>query len=590
MVGLMQGVNTYIDHSSKRSRNRVYAILKRETLWLYSDEKLVECQGVLTVSQFEVTIFPKYLPDNEIFHKELPIRLSKRCSPMEDDHSEFFFFVSTPSTKEDWYLALLNASKMKRRGIQSSTIHNEFDFDAPAITRLIEILQSNVRHEETLWLNAFIGRVFLSIYKTQEINQFFIEKILSKTKKIRQPSFLGDIKIRNLDIGNSMPTISHPKLVELNQSGELKVEFFLNYRGDFHCEIDTEVNVHVPSLRPWKLGLGLNATLKDISGRMLLHIKAPPTNRFWLGFCSSPSMSFNLEPNVCGKHLKSPLISQLLERAIVGVIEDTLVLPNMDDFPFLESHGTGGIFECASEYIREQCAQMDPRTSEASEDYGIPSYNRRRSSSASKDEVYSVDTDASSIFTTKTHSSSNTSYSNDTLDHETPKIYVNGDLSRYYFEEKPLPELASHHFHHKSEVLDLANDYNHSRETSSKQSASSKFNSLDTASLETNSEGSSYRSSSESTREYFVQTEDAKNDDIARSVKKSKKRSNSKRKNIFGNFFHHSAAKNKPDRAEERSPQLHQHLGAHSISSLVLSTHTVLSSNSNSDNVDSRSI
>ncbi|ORX99596.1 hypothetical protein K493DRAFT_212391, partial [Basidiobolus meristosporus CBS 931.73] len=77
----MQGINSLIEGKNvgqKRPKDSYFAVLKHETLSLYADEKMIECQGVITLSYYTVSLYPSYLPDNEVFLQDFPIRLKKK--------------------------------------------------------------------------------------------------------------------------------------------------------------------------------------------------------------------------------------------------------------------------------------------------------------------------------------------------------------------------------------------------------------------------------------------------------------------------------------------------------------------------------
>ncbi|KAK9761042.1 hypothetical protein K7432_014367 [Basidiobolus ranarum] len=351
---LALGMNNLLEGKRGTIRDLYYVILSRETMWLYPDEKLQKCLGIIDFAKYTVSIYPNFLPDNEIFHKDLPIRVRKRGLTTEEGNlpprSEYFIFAKTPVEKEDWFLAFLRASRTRKSRNGTEMEKNATDFDHAAIYQLIRTVHSDEHHLQTQWLNAFLGRVFLSIYKTQAIKDYFIRKIVLKSSKVKKPSFLGDITVRDLHVGDSMPTVTNPKLIDLQPNGEMTAEFCIDYSGGFSVEVETEATISVTArLKPLKVNLVLAVTLKKLSGRMHLKVKPPPTNRFWLGFCEDPDMSLNIEPIVSDKQLKFGMVIQAIERRIHDMVHEALVLPNMDDYPFFPSHGTGGIFDDAPE-------------------------------------------------------------------------------------------------------------------------------------------------------------------------------------------------------------------------------------------------
>ena len=183
------------------------------------------------------------------------------------------------------------------------------------------------------------------MYKTQKIRDIFIQKITRKTLKLKRPSFLGEIKVRSFDVGHSIPYITRTRLHELALNGELTAEFHLAYRGGVRVEIEVDVGIGLASLKPVKVTIVLAVLVKAISGMMTLKIKAPPTNRFWIGFQEAPTMDIVIEPIVADKAIKLNMVLSAIEAKIREAMVEAIVLPNMDDYPFFDSKGAGGIFE-----------------------------------------------------------------------------------------------------------------------------------------------------------------------------------------------------------------------------------------------------
>ncbi|KAK9765874.1 hypothetical protein K7432_005458 [Basidiobolus ranarum] len=352
---MMQGINSLIEGKNagpKRPKNSYFAVLKHETLSLYADEKMLECQGVITLSFYTVSIYPSYLPDNEVFHKELPIRLKKKTVEddlMEDTKSDYYIFVNTPVFKEDWFFALCRASRLKKWGATNTQFdQNPANFEPTAMRLLIEKVNSDEHHRQTQWLNAFIGRVFLSMYKTQAIKDFMIRKVLLKCTKVKRPSFIKEFVVKDLLLGDNVPSVTHPRLIDLNAVGNMTVEFRVHYSGGFSMEIETELTISMPPLiKTTTIPVKVAVRVRSLEGRMQLKIKSPPTNRLWIGFTEEPNISLDIVPIISGKVIQSTLILKAIERQIRTVLREVIVLPNMDDTPFFPSEGLGGIFDVA---------------------------------------------------------------------------------------------------------------------------------------------------------------------------------------------------------------------------------------------------
>lgn len=247
---------------------------------------------------------------------------------------------------------------MRKPGTKQK-IQDKAQFDPEAIQNHIRIIHSDKHHEHTRWFNSFLGRIFLGVYKTKKIEEIFIQKITRKTLKLKRPSFLGEIKVRSFQVGHSIPYITRTKLHELAPNGELSSEFHLSYRGGVRVEIEVDVGLGLATLKPVKVTIVLAVLVKSISGMMTLKIKAPPTNRFWIGFQEPPEMDIVIEPIVADKAIKLNMVLTAIESKIREAMVEAIVLPNMDDTPFFNSHGTGGIFEGDEDISAETAEESD---------------------------------------------------------------------------------------------------------------------------------------------------------------------------------------------------------------------------------------
>ncbi|KAF9981486.1 hypothetical protein BGZ75_007253 [Mortierella antarctica] len=375
--------NMLFQPKNARPKDSYYAVLRYDTLFLYESDQQRDCKSVVPMNLYEVKIFPKNLPDNEVFNKEHPIQIKRKsdapvsASILDNGQDEYYIFIHTPVVKEDWYLALLYASKLRKPGTKQK-IQDKAQFDPEAILNHIRTLHSDKHHENTRWFNSFLGRIFLGIYKTKKIQDIFIQKITRKTLKLKRPSFLGEIKVRSFNVGHSIPYITRTKLHELAVNGELTAEFHLAYQGGVRVEIEVDVGV-----KSMKVTVVLAVLVKSISGTMTLKIKAPPTNRFWIGFQEPPDMDIVIEPIVADKAIKLNMVLGAIESKIREAMVEAIVLPNMDDYPFFDSRGTGGIFEGDEEIEPEHMDDSDAESMMTGKTVGGKAAKGRRGSVSS---------------------------------------------------------------------------------------------------------------------------------------------------------------------------------------------------------------
>ncbi|OAD04127.1 hypothetical protein MUCCIDRAFT_37277, partial [Mucor lusitanicus CBS 277.49] len=340
-----------------------FAVLKFNTLYLYDSELQLDCKSIINVSNHHVQIYPHGLKDHELYSKSSRIQLKKKKSSsiyLENQQNEcYYLHCHRCVDKEDWYIALLRASKLELTSSQhgeppikdlQKSLENSTHFDQDAMNHLISTIHSDPSHFELQWFNALLGRIFLGIYKTDRSRLFFYNKILKKIDKLnaRRPPFLEEITLRSVDGGHAAPQITQPRFIHLSPQGEYTGDVQLFYDGHFRVELETVLKwKYSDRLPPIRIDLVLAITLKSIEGKMMIKIKEPPTNRAWMGFYKKPKMEWIVEPVVWEKRIGYSVVSKAIQAKIEEIFGETMVLPNMDDVVFFQTEGGslgGGIF------------------------------------------------------------------------------------------------------------------------------------------------------------------------------------------------------------------------------------------------------
>ncbi|ORY11532.1 hypothetical protein BCR34DRAFT_587872 [Clohesyomyces aquaticus] len=324
----------------KKARNVFYVVLRHRHLMLYDDSEQLEVRHVISLAHYEVDIYAggNIIPEGELWIKRNCIRLVQRAplASYTADSKPFYFFSENCSEKEDFYHAMLHCQE---RGSDSSgTPPLPLQFDTSDLVKLVQQLHVSEESLHTRWINALIGRLFLSLYKTSEVEQFIRAKITKKIARVPKPALISGISLRKVNMGNLPPFITNPKLREFTVDGDLTVEADVSYKGNFRLEIAAVARIELGSrFKAREVTLILAGILKKLEGHVLVRIKPPPTNRLWITFESAPKMELLLEPIVSSRQITYGVILRAIESRIREVINETLVLPNWDDIPFSDT-------------------------------------------------------------------------------------------------------------------------------------------------------------------------------------------------------------------------------------------------------------
>lgn len=320
---------------------------------LFDDDEQLEVRHVVSLAHHAVRIYSggDKTPEGELFIKRNAICLSRKTDggDMASDtqmSKPFFLFSENCSAKEDFYFALLRNQPQTLSS--SNKTPSPLAFDIKHIISLVQRLHSSEEHIHSRWLNAMLGRIFLGIYKTKDIENFIREKLTKKIARVKRPSFLSNITIRGIDTGESAPYITNPRLKDLTVEGECCMEADVKYTGNFRLEVAATARIDLGSrLKAREVSLVLAVVLRKLEGHVLLKIKPPPSNRVWFSFQSMPKMEMTIEPIVSSRQITYTVILRQIENRIKEVIAETLVLPFWDDIPFFKTdhkNWRGGIF------------------------------------------------------------------------------------------------------------------------------------------------------------------------------------------------------------------------------------------------------
>ncbi|KAK4941405.1 hypothetical protein LTR10_018674 [Elasticomyces elasticus] len=333
----------------KRANNVFYVVLRHGHLMLYDDIQQLEVRYVISLEYHDVDVYggDEDIPEGELWIKRNSIRLSRKKTRAGDTSNSppFFFFGENQSEKEDFYYALLqNQDKIVTEDLPVTQ-----EFDMNHIVTLVQKLHSSEEFLQTRWLNAMIGRLFLAMYKTPELEGFIRNKLTKKISRVKKPTFITKLALRKIDTGTGAPFVTNPRLKDLTVNGDCTVEADVNYAGNFRIEIAATARIDLGTrFKAREVDMVLAVTLRRIQGHILFRFKPPPSNRIWFSFERLPHLDFQLEPIVSSRQITYTFILRAIENRIREVVAESICLPFWDDIPFFDTSGQryrGGIWQ-----------------------------------------------------------------------------------------------------------------------------------------------------------------------------------------------------------------------------------------------------
>jgi hypothetical protein len=243
---------------------------------LFDDEEQLEVRHVVSLAHHDVSIYSggDRTPEGELFIKRNALCLSRKMdigelTPDGVPSKPFFLFSENCSAKEDFYLALLRNQERKPDAKDNPPV--PLHYDVKDIITLVQKLHSSEEHLQTRWVNAIIGRLFLGLYKTPDVENFVRRMITKKISRVKKPSFLSKIVLKDVDMGEAAPVITNPRLKDLTVDGELVVEADVRYSGNFRLEVAATARIDLGTrFKAREVELLLAVVVKRVEGHAMI--------------------------------------------------------------------------------------------------------------------------------------------------------------------------------------------------------------------------------------------------------------------------------------------------------------------------------
>jgi hypothetical protein len=134
---------------------------------------------------------------------------------------------------------------------------------------------------------------------------------------------LSEVKVKEVNVGTSLPLFSRPMLKDLTAEGDASMEIHVGFVGAVRVTVETVATLSLGS-RSYSTKLVLAVILRELEGTLLVKMKKPPSNRIWFGFTAPPACKIDIEPVVSSRQIKWSLVTGPIESRIRELVSSML--------------------------------------------------------------------------------------------------------------------------------------------------------------------------------------------------------------------------------------------------------------------------
>lgn len=260
----------------------------------------------------------------------------------DNQHDAYMLF---PNGKEFelWFYALQRASALStnlaKYQQEDAKINSYF-------SQYHNILMNPDTPNDGAWCNAILARFWWNFQGSKGFNSFLSQGLCQRITKMTDfPGFIESMVLENMSLGTSLPMVSNATLYSITEQGGVIVDMDVVYHTGFEMTINIMTSIQLPGASV-KVPASAYMQIKRLSGRMRMQINPPPCDRFWIGFHENPTFDIHAETSIASDSIlpnmvqmansimkKMDVTNLIVNKLQAHIINETMVLPNMDEWP-----------------------------------------------------------------------------------------------------------------------------------------------------------------------------------------------------------------------------------------------------------------